>query len=248
MAYGFYLYGIFPPPGPQGLSLQGVDQQPVYAQSVEGCIFLYSEAQQERYLASRRNLIGHAKVLEEAMQAGYRNLLPLPLNRLMAQNWEEVAEQFVIPYRTALQQMFQQLEGMREVSIKLYWEEEKELEQLIAENQTLRQQRDRLEGKTLSMDEVIGIGQTIESGLYDRRNDIIETFRHSLNGLAQDVVENDLQTDAMIYNAAYLIPWEKEAEFSTLVERLDDQFNDRLRIRYNNFTAPYNFAQLERFT
>lgn len=247
MAYGFYLYGIFPPPGPLGLSIQGLDQQPVSIQTIDDFAFLYSEAQQERYLASRRNLLGHAKVLEEAMHAGYHTLLPLPLNRLIAESWVSVAEQFTIPYSSALKQLFEYLDGKREVSIKLYWDQQKELEQLILENHSLREQRDRLEGKTLSMDEVIGIGHAIEAGLYARQNQIIEEFQQSLKSLAVEIAENDLQTDTMIYNAAYLIPWDAEAEFSALVETLDNQFHDRLRIRYNNFTAPYNFAQLDRF-
>ncbi len=49
----------------------------------------------------------------------------------------------------------------------------------------------------------------------------------------------------MIYNSAYLIAWDRESEFGDRVESLDRQFEGRLRIRYNNFTAPYNFAQLE---
>nr|WP_083580144.1 GvpL/GvpF family gas vesicle protein [Planktothrix tepida] len=50
--------------------------------------------------------------------------------------------------------------------------------------------------------------------------------------------------DDMIYNTAYLIPWDQESEFSQKVEAIDQQFGDRLRIRYNNLTAPYTFAQL----
>jgi len=48
----------------------------------------------------------------------------------------------------------------------------------------------------------------------------------------------------MIYNSAYLIDWDREAEFSQRVESLDHQFENRLRLLYNNFTAPYNFAYL----
>lgn len=46
----------------------------------------------------------------------------------------------------------------------------------------------------------------------------------------------------MIYNGSYLIDWDREPEFATAVENLDKQFENRLRIRYNNFTAPYNFV------
>jgi hypothetical protein len=52
-------------------------------------------------------------------------------------------------------------------------------------------------------------------------------------------------TDTMIFNAAYLIPWDAEAAFSRALDEVDATFGDRLRVRYNNFTAPYNFAQLE---
>jgi len=245
MACGFYLYGIFPPPGPLHLNITGLDQQPVQTQDVDGFVFLYSEAQQDRYLASRRNLLGHAQVLETAMGQGFRTLLPLPLNRVIVQNWQEVAEQFTIPYGATLKELFARLDGKREVSVKVYWEEEKELEALMASHQDLQVQRERLEGRNLSMDEVIRIGQAIESGLADRQTEVIETFRQALNPLALDWVESEPQTQSMIYNAAFLIPWETEAEFSRSVEHLDSSFGDRLRIRYNNFTAPYNFAQLD---
>ena len=94
------------------------------------------------------------------------------------------------------------------------------------------------------MDEVVRIGQSIEQAMQQRRQDIIDLFQTTLAPLAIEVVENDPLTDTMIYNAAYLIPWEAEAEFGHQVEALDQQFEDRLRIRYNNFTAPFNFAQL----
>lgn len=75
-------------------------------------------------------------------------------------------------------------------------------------------------------------------------HDIIHLFQSTLNSLAIEVVENPPQLDTMIYNAAYLIPWEAEPQFGQLVEKLDRQFEQRLRIRYNNFTAPFNFARL----
>ncbi|MCU0552471.1 MAG: GvpL/GvpF family gas vesicle protein [Leptolyngbya sp. Prado105] len=240
-----YLYGIFPAPGPQDLDLQGLDQKPVQTHSVDGFVFLYSEAKQERYLASRRNLLGHEKVLEQAMQAGYRTLLPLQFG-LTIETWETVSEQLTAPHSHHLKHLFEKLNGKREVSIKLFWDSAEELKTLMAENADLREQRDSLEGKSLSMDEIVRIGQAIEQAMSDRREEIITAFQTTLNAMAIETVENDVLTEAMIYNAAYLIPWESEAEFSQSVEMLDRQFDGRLKIRYNDFTAPYNFAQFDR--
>jgi hypothetical protein len=244
MGYGLYLYGIFPAPGPRDLDAEGLDKQPIHAHTIDDFTFLYSEAQQERYLASRRNLLGHERVLEKAMQIGHRTLLPLQFGLIIA-DWQSVVNQLVQPKGAALRQLFHKLEGQREVGVKVFWDEASELEMLMAENQELQAERDRLEGKNLSMDEVLFIGRAIEEAVRDRKAEIVKVFQEALTPLARETVENDLLTNAMIYNAAYLIPWDAEAEFSAKVEALDAEFQDRLRIRYNNFTAPFNFAQLE---
>ncbi len=243
MESGLYLYGIFPPPGPQGLELTGLDKQPVEAYQIDQFVFLYSETKQERYLASRRNLLGHERVLEEAMEKGYQTLLPLQFG-LIIQDWQTVRENLIQPQGDRLHQLLQQLKDRREVSVKVFWEADRELETLMQENETLRAERDRLEGKALSMDEIVKIGQAIEQAMGDRKQTIIQAFQETLNPMAEAVVENDPLTDAMIYNAAYLIPWDAEPQVSEQVEALDQRFDNRLRIRYNNFTAPFNFAQL----
>lgn len=243
MGHGLYLYGIFPAPGPQHLELQGLDKQPVLSYDLGGFIFLYSEAQQERYLASRRNLLGHEQVLEHAMEQGYRTLLPLQFG-LIINDWEMVRQQLLEPKGNDLKHLFAKLDGQREVGVKVFWDAGTELEMLMAENHDLKAERDHLEGTTLGMDQVVQIGQAIERAMDARKKSIIETFQTALNPFATEVVENEGLTDTMIYNAAYLIPWDDEPQIGAQVEALDEQFDGRLKIRYNNFTAPFNFARL----
>lgn len=243
MADRYYLYGIFPAPGPTEIPLQGLDGQMVQAQNLDDFTFLYSVACQKRYLSSRKNLLGHEKVLEAAMEQGHRTLLPLQFG-LIVESWSQVQDDLVNPHAEDLIQLFERLNGCREVSIKVQWDPTTELEMMMAEDADLRSQRDQLEGTQLGMEQVISIGQQIEAAMEVRKESIVDQFRRALTPLAKDVLENAPQTDVMIYNAAFLIPWESEAEFSQAVEAVDGTFGDRLRIRYNNFTAPYNFAQL----
>jgi hypothetical protein len=211
---------------------------------VDQFAFLYSEAQQERYLASRKNLLGHERVLEQAMEAGYRMLLPLQFG-LLIESWDTVTEHLVKPHGDRLRHLFAKLNERREVGVKVFWTQDEELQALMEENPVLRAERDRLEGKNLSMDEVVVIGQLIERAMESRKQSIVQAFRDTLNPLAIEEVENETLTESMIYNAAYLIPWDAEAAFAEQVNSLDLQFNGRLKIRYNNLTAPYNFAKLE---
>ncbi|MBW4656168.1 MAG: GvpL/GvpF family gas vesicle protein [Kaiparowitsia implicata GSE-PSE-MK54-09C] len=260
MTNPLYLYGIFPKPGPQQIDLAGLDDQPVQAQDLDGFIFLYSEAaslkadeektpdgkpkKKKVYLASRRNLMRHERVLESAMEQGCRTLLPLQFG-LVIEDWQLVRSQLTQPQGDALKTLFSKLEGHREVSVKLFWDQPQELQQLMQENTDLRAERDRLEGKTLSMDEIVKIGQSVEQAMGDRQQHILNAFRTTLNPLATEVVENAPMSPEMIFNTAYLIPWNDEAAFGQHVEALDAQFESRLKIRYNNFTAPFNFAQLQ---
>jgi hypothetical protein len=243
MNLGFYLYGILPAPFSEKVVLEGLDQQPVQSYSVDGFNFLYSEAKKEKYLTSRRNLLCHEKVLELAMSEGFRTLLPLRFG-LVVKTWETVTDQLTRPHKEKLEELFQQLEGRREVSVKVFWNSQSEIQGLLESNVSLKKKRDAMEGKALSTSEIIEIGKLIENGLQLRKQAVIDAFRSELNALAEEFVENDPMTEEMIYNAAYLIPWESESNFSQKVEAIDQKFGDRLRIRYNNFTAPYTFAQL----
>jgi Gas vesicle synthesis protein GvpL/GvpF len=244
MDAGLYLYGIFSEPIPPTVALKGLDSQPVYSQIIEGFTFLYSNAKHEKYLASRRNLLSHEKVLEQAMQEGFRTLLPLRFG-LVVKNWETVISQLIQPCERQLRELFQKLSGKREVSVKILWDTKSELQAMMLSNPELKQKRDNMEGKNLSMEEVIQIGQLIESNLQLRKEAVIQAFFNELNPLAEEVVESEPMMEEMIYNAAFLIPWDNEALFSQRVEAIDQQFGERLRIRYNNFTAPYTFAQID---
>ena len=49
------------------------------------------------------------------------------------------------------------------------------------------------------MDEVIRIGQIIEAALEERKQGVVQQFRDALQPLADDIIENDPMTDAMIF-------------------------------------------------
>mgnify|MGYP006249438841 FL=1 len=119
MKSGFYVYGMFMPPGPQNLSFQGLDKEAVNIKIVDGFAVLYSIAKQEHYLASRRNLLTHEKVLELAMEAGYQNVLPMQFG-LVVSDWEQLSQQLTDPFEEAMKELFAKLENNREVGIKAY--------------------------------------------------------------------------------------------------------------------------------
>jgi hypothetical protein len=249
MTHGLYLYGILADNQTQSdelrslpEDLQGLDKQPIQTKRFENFTLLYSDAKQAKYMASRRNLLGHENVLEKAMESGYRNLLPLRFG-LMVESWNQVEEELFVPYQEKMRSLLTKLEGTREVSVKIFWEPEAELQQMMVENEDLQAARDRQQGQAMGMDAVIKFGQAVERAMVQRRDAVINAFQDALSPLAIEQVENDALNESMIYNTAFLIDWDQETLFSQTVDEVDATFGDRLKIRYNNFTAPYNFAQ-----
>jgi hypothetical protein len=173
--------------------------------------------------------------------------VPLPLQfGLVVEEWEEVQQDLLVPHEAKLKELINNLIGKREVSVKLFWNQNEELNLAVAESKGLQQSREALVGKVLSMDEAIAIGQELESAIEQRQQIIIDAFVNTLKPLSHEYEEGEMLTESMIYNGSFLIDWDREPEFAIAVEALDLQFENRLRIRYNDFTAPYNFVNVER--
>ncbi|AFY73702.1 Gas vesicle synthesis protein GvpL/GvpF [Synechococcus sp. PCC 7502] len=226
------------------LKIEGMNQQPVQFQEIDPFTLVYSEALQERYLASRANLLTHERVIEAVMKVDVYNV-PLPLQfGLVVDDWAEVKQKLIEGHQSDLKDLLNKLQGKREVGIKLFWDQIAELNLILGENTELNQKRESLMGKTLSMDAAIAIGKELESALNQKREEIVGTFLEVLQPLSYEYVVGDLLTENMLYNAAFLIAWDRESEFAIAIENLDAKYDHRLRIRYNNFTAPFNFVNL----
>jgi hypothetical protein len=239
-----YLYAIALNENLSDLEILGINQQPVEFKAINPFIVVFSQAMQERYLASRAHLLAHERVIEAVMNVDHHNV-PLPLQfGLVVDDWAEVEEKLIAGHQKDLQALLGKLKGKREVGIKIFWEQMTELNLILAENHSLNQEREALIGKKLSMDEAITIGKEIETAIERRKQNIIDGFMETLEPLCHEYAIGELLTENMIYNAAFLIDWEQEEEFAITVENLDAKYDHRLRIRYNNFTAPYNFVNL----
>jgi Gas vesicle synthesis protein GvpL/GvpF len=228
------------------LEIQAMDGQPMQFWLISPFAIAYSAAKQEHYLASRANLLTHETAIESLMRAlESERVVPLPLQfGLVISDWEEVKRDLIDSYSQTLIALLANLHGKREVGIKLFWNQVTELNLLMEENIPLKQKRESLLGKTLTMDEAIDIGQELEACLEARQQEIITSFLALLRPLCHEYVEGELLTENMLYNASFLIDWDIEEKFAAAVEQLDGEFDQRLRIRYNNFTAPFNFANL----
>jgi len=245
-----YLYAILPDfsaPYAEKVIVKGMADAEVLLYPLAKYLIAYSQTSEERYLASRANLLTHETVLETLMRAiPVHTAVPLPLRfGLVVEDWQTVDQQLIAPHASTLDKLLAKLVGKREVGIKIFWQTVEELNFILEQDEALKRKREALSGKILTMDEAIAIGRELENALEQRQQLIINTFLRELVPLCHEYVEGELLTDNMLFNAAFLIDWDKEPEFAHKVQALDEFFAKRYRIRYNDFTAPYNFVSLE---
>ena len=245
-----YLYAILPDysaPYAEQIVVKGMASAEVLLYPLAKYLIAYSPTTEERYLASRANLLTHETVLETLMRAiPVQTAVPLPLRfGLVVEDWDTVDQQLITPHASTLDKLLAKLVGKREVGVKIFWQTVAELNFILEQDEALKRKREALAGKILTMDEAIAIGQELENALEQRQQLIINTFLEQLQPLCHEYVEGELLTDNMLFNAAFLIDWDKEPEFAQKVQALDEFFAKRYRIRYNDFTAPYNFVSLE---
>ena len=65
-----------------------------------------------------------------------------------------------------------------------------------------------------------------------------------LRRIAHSARENEALGDRMVVNAAFLVNKSKEPEFDQVVGKLDEQFVERVAIRYIGSAPPYNFVNI----
>lgn len=92
---------------------------------------------------------------------------------------------------------------------------------------------EKLEAEVSNDDELLQKSAEMATQLYEL-----------LKEIAYDDVLEEQITKEMILNASFLIHRDKVEEFFNEINKFDEQFTDKLKIRISGPTAPYNFVDM----
>ncbi len=76
------------------------------------------------------------------------------------------------------------------------------------------------------------------------RESIAEDVDGHLADVTIEAVDNDLYSDRLVLNRAYLVDRDEQESFSEAVDGIEDEYDD-LTVQYNGPWAPYNFVDIE---
>ena len=211
-----------------------------------GLATVVSDSPVTQYESTRQNMVAHEKVLETVMKEF--TLLPVRFGTVADSTSTVQDIQKLLRSRfEEFEKLLRDMEGKVELGLKAFWRDEKTIfEEIVAENTDIRRLRGSLSGKPLDATHFdrIRLGEMVKEALNRKRAKEAAKILQPPRQLAHRVRENEALGDRMVVNAAFLVERSKEPEFDRAVSKMDEQFGERVAIKYIGSAPPYNFVNI----
>jgi|LakMenEpi03Aug12_release.lakeMendotaPanAssembly.Ray.scaffolds.fasta_scaffold347350_3 hypothetical protein len=246
---GLYLYCVIEGnTEPAGLKdIKGIGDKPLRSIPYEDMQAIVSDVD-TKPRANRDNLLRHANVLEQLLKFG--QMLPARFG-LIADDDEDVLNNFLKPHHQEFDELLKKLHGKHEVDLKVYWDNNAVLQEVANANEQVQKLRESLVGKSPQDKSVyqqkVQLGEIVHKAVEAKRTNLKEEALNMLKSISADLKENDLQSENMVLNMAFLVPEEKQSEFTANLENLDKKYQGLLTFKVVPDAPPYNFVS-ERIT
>ncbi|MBI4770537.1 MAG: GvpL/GvpF family gas vesicle protein [Chloroflexi bacterium] len=243
---GKYLYCIMRSPAPREFTTLGVGERgdPVHTVHFRELAAAVSDSPVVEYESSRRNMMAHTRVLEEALREF--TILPVRFGTVVPTPSAELIEKLLQRRYGEFTGLLGEMEGRVELGLKAFWYEQAIFREIVEENPPVRQLRDSLMARPAEETyyERIRLGEMIESAMWKKRDEDAERILSHLRPLVHKTRANKVVTDRMVLNAAFLVEAARQAEFDARVKKLDEELGKRLIFKYVGPVPPYNFVNI----
>jgi hypothetical protein len=245
---GKYLYCIIPCGEERTFDTIAVGSEDGVVHTVphNGLAAVVSDSPVTQYESTRQNMMAHERVLERVMREF--TLLPVRFGTVTDSTSPMQDIQKLLGSRSAeFNRLLRDMKGKVELGLKAFWRDEKAVfEEIVAENADIRRLRNSLLGKSVESTHFdrVRLGEMVKEALNHKRAKEAARILQPLRRLAHSIRENGVLGDRMVVNAAFLVDRSKEPEFDQVVSKLDEQFGERVVLKYIGLAPPYNFVNI----
>lgn len=244
-----YVYGVAPAApfrnGGPPLVAPGIGDREAPVRTVEfrDLVALVSDVPGLRIDLRREYLLGHQRVLEEAL--GRSDVLPFSFGTV-AESDDEVRELLLRSGYDALHEQLEYTRGCVELELKAFWRQEVLFAEIARESDEVRALRDTIAGlpDAAAAQEKIALGQLTEAEIERKSEWEAEGVLAMLEPIAVEVLVSPNMKDTMLLNAAFLVERAREAEFDAAVAAVAGVHEGRLVFNYVGPLPPYSFINL----
>jgi hypothetical protein len=244
---GTYLYAVtyaqpFQGAG-GGLQARGIAGLPVRIVSHGDLAAIVSDSPSDQYDVTLDLVTAHEGVVEEAMQRS--DVLPVSFGTVAASD-QEVKERLLQSETNELHEQLQTVKNRVELGVKALWEQNFLFAQIVAEDPRIQALREQIVGTTpeQTYDVRLQLGELTDAAIQRRRQQDSQVILDAFSPLAADTRVNDIITDMMIVNAAFLVDKSQVQAFTAAVNNLQQATQGQAILQYAGPLPPYNFVRL----
>jgi hypothetical protein len=242
---GKYFYCIIRCPEPRQFNTRGIGEQGAIVHTInyKDLAAVVSDSPVVEYDNSRRNMMAHTAVLDEVMRE--YNILPVRFG-IVAPSAKPISEQMLQRRYAEFDKLLIKMDGKIELGLKAFWYEDVVYREIVDSNPGISHLRNALVGRPAEETyyERIKLGELVESAMKQMRESDVERILGALKPLACETRINDVITERMVLNAAFLVERAREPEFDQAIQQLDAVMGKRLIFKYVGSAPPYNFINI----
>ncbi|MEO0496863.1 MAG: GvpL/GvpF family gas vesicle protein [Pseudomonadota bacterium] len=208
----------------------------------DGLAVLSSDTSLDEVMATRRNMLTHTRVLEDAMTFG--PILPFSFGTVV-DNLGSIHD-LIAGGKDAFIDDLQMLQGKMEIGLRASWDEQRIFSEIVEEDPDLRalalQVRTRPAAETYQTK--IELGQRAEQLMIKKREAEGDALHALASQFALDVRKHTVSADMAVLDAAYLIQQSQETALMAALEAFDGEARGRLTLKIISPAPPYNFVSM----
>lgn len=237
MAKELYIYGFVAADPELNLGNAGIGENEIYAIRFKDVACVVSDSTQEEYVADKRTLAAHARILERIVDK--QCMLPMQFGTVAPSEGEVIS--FMKTHRQQIKRLLKKLAGKVEIELEFLWKDMKPVFSDIARsNRILRKLRELPREKT--RDELIMAGELVSRLLHERKEKVGTRFIKALKQLCDEYRVMPSHLDEMILNASFLVEAARVSDFEDAANKLADENAEDMRVRYIGPIAPCSFV------
>jgi hypothetical protein len=228
-----YVYGIGWASA-RTLSAEGVGAAAVRALEHGELAALVSDLPSPDVRARRRDLLRHAEVLQQAFERS--TVLPLGFGTVFDSEDDVVAE-LLEPRYEELVALLQQLDGLVELTVRAFYDEEAVLSEVVRDDAEIAALRVRA-----SPAEQVRLGEAVAQALGARRDADAGEIVASLTRVSRDLVVEERVAEFEVLRAAFLVDRGAVDEFDARLDEVASRRRDVLRVKLTGPLPPHHFV------
>jgi hypothetical protein len=236
-----HVYGVVSAAAPLPGGLRGRRETPVRLVSHGDLAAVVSEVDADARIR-RDDLLAHARVLESLVESS--TVLPMRFGVIVDTD-QGVARNVLEPGESRLTALLHSFDGLIQLMVKAYHDQDQALKHLLRERSDLRVLRDQTSEGPAFYPAQVRLGEAIAAGLEALVTSDAEMLHDQLTGIAERMVLGDVTGGNQVLNAALLVQRSARTRTDEAIARLSRTLPDRLRLRYIGPQPPYSFIDGE---